>query len=147
TTVSFTIPIQKSTIEIESQKQMATINNINNKIVLIAEDNEMNYLLLQEILSNYNIKLLHAWNGKEAIEIFEREKHIDLILMDLKMPVMDGYQALKKIKEIKPNIPIIAQTAYASDTDKEEISSVGFDDFVTKPINEDKLVQKIKQRI
>ncbi|RLD82323.1 MAG: hypothetical protein DRJ10_05180 [Bacteroidetes bacterium] len=146
TTVFFTIPMQKS-IKTETEKQIITSGDINNKTILIVEDNELNYLLIHEMLSKFSDKLFHAWNGKEAIEIFAKEKQIDLILMDLKMPVMDGYEALKKIKEISPNIPIIAQTAYASDTDKEEIKSAGFDDYITKPINEDKLVKMLKQRI
>jgi len=146
TTVFFTIPIEQS-INKEIEKQTITTGEINNKIILIAEDNELNYLLVREIFFNYNIKLLRAWNGKEAVEIFTQEKRMDLILMDLKMPIMDGYEALKQIKSINPQIPVIAQTAYASDTDLEEIKSAGFDAFITKPISEDKLVQMIKQRL
>ncbi|RLD73174.1 MAG: histidine kinase, partial [Bacteroidetes bacterium] len=146
TTVLFTIPVKES-VKKEAEKQIVATGDINNKTILIAEDNELNFILISEILFSFNIKLLHAWNGKDAVEIFMQQKQIDLILMDLKMPVMDGYEALKKIKSINPNIPIIAQTAYASDTDKEEIKLAGFDDYITKPINEDKLVQMLKQRI
>ena len=146
TTVFFTIPVIES-VNKEAEKQIVITCNINDKTILIAEDNDMNFVLIREILFNYNIKLLHAWNGKEALVLFKKEKHIDLILMDLKMPVMDGYEALKQIRSINPKIPVIAQTAYASDTDKEEIMSAGFNDYITKPINEYKLVQMLKLRI
>ena len=146
TTVSFTIPLEKSTVK-ETKKEISVIGDIDNKIILIAEDNEFNYLLLEGILSKYNLKILHAWNGKEAINIFKQEKQIDLILMDLKMPLINGYEALKEIRKIDSKIPIIAQTAYASVSDKETIRLANFNDFIAKPINSEKLVQIIKENI
>ncbi len=105
--------------------------------VLIAEDEEINYLFLETLIENQLGKeyiILHAKNGKEAVEIC-RNKDISIVLMDLKMPVMDGYDATKEIKKIKPYIHIIAQTAYSSNIDREKALSVGCDDFISKPIS------------
>ena len=146
TSVFFTLPAAKGEKE-EPKAQTALNASIKNKTVLIVEDDELNYILLQEFLSNYKLKLLHAWNGQEALKLFRQEKHIDLILMDLKMPIMDGYEALKQIRIINPDIIIIAQTAYAAETDKEAIRLAGFDDYISKPINRDKLLEKIKLRV
>jgi len=104
--------------------------------VLIAEDEEVNYLYLEALfeLMDMNIKLLHAKNGQEAVEICKINKSINLVLMDIKMPVMNGYEAAKQIKEFRPDLPIIAQTAYSTTEDKDKAKSVGCDDFISKPI-------------
>ena len=146
TTIFLTIPGIKSNKN-EVVEAVVTAGDIDNRTVLVAEDNEMNYILLEEILSSYSLKLLHARNGEEAISIFKAEKSIDLILMDLKMPVMDGYEALKKIKQINSDVPIIAHTAFTSDADKEEIGIAGFNGFVPKPTKENVLMQIIKQSL
>jgi len=110
--------------------------------ILIAEDEEVNYLYIEvlfenEIEGNYN--LIHAKNGKEAIEICTLNNHIDLVLMDIKMPIMNGHEATIKIKEKLPNLPIIAQTAYSTETDKQMALKHGCDDFISKPINKENL--------
>ena len=110
--------------------------------VLVAEDEEYNFLLIEEVLSDFKLKLIHAKNGKETVEIFQSEPQIDLILMDIKMPIMDGHEAAQIIKSLKANFPIIAQSAYALD---HEISKYegAFDDYITKPIDEEELRQKV----
>lgn len=110
--------------------------------VLIAEDNESNYILYENMLSG-NYELYHAWNGEEAVELFE-ECNPDVILMDINMPKMDGYEATAEIKRINPDIPIIAVTAYAFATDKERMLESGFNGYVSKPINLTKLKEEIK---
>lgn len=106
--------------------------NVKHKI-LVAEDDPTSMLLLNSLLSTHNLMVYKATNGKEAIEIFEENPDIDLILMDIKMPVMDGFQAAKLIKQSHPGTPIIAQSAFALTHEKEQFSSV-FDDYLTKPI-------------
>ena len=117
--------------------------NTNSKVILIVEDDETSFLLLQAYLASRNYKLLYATNGKEAIDLFKDHPEIDLILMDLKMPVLDGYLATKQIREFDSKIPIIAQTAYALSGDSEKALQAGCDDYVTKPLSKNDLLSKI----
>ncbi len=110
-----------------------------NKTILIAEDEESNFKFLEILLSNKGINLLRAENGYEAIEICKEHKQIDLILMDIKMPGMSGLEATMKIKQIKPEIPIIIQTAYAMQNDEKECIEAGCDDYIAKPIKKEKM--------
>ncbi len=104
-----------------------------NAKVLVAEDYEINRILIEEILNKYDIKPDFAANGKEAVEM-ALNKDYDIIFMDVLMPEMDGIEATKKIKAIKPNLPIIALTAHALKSIKEEVLSAGMNDYITKPI-------------
>jgi len=112
-------------------------NNKAQFVLLIVEDEEVNYLFLETLLLD-SIKLdcilIHAKNGKEAVDICKNNGAIDFILMDIKMPIMNGYEATKLIKEFNPTIPIIAQTAYSTSEDKAKAISAGCNDFVSKPI-------------
>lgn len=87
-------------------------------------------------------ELTHAWNGEEAVELFPKCKP-DVILMDINMPKMDGYEASNEIKRIDPSVPIIAVTAYAFATDKERMLESGFNGYVSKPINLTRLNEEI----
>ncbi len=109
--------------------------------ILIVEDEEINYLYLQVLLERLDTKhtILHAKNGKEAVDMCQKEPEIEFVLMDIKMPVMNGYEATKHIKSMKPNLPIIAQTAYSTREDKEKAKQAGCDDFISKPIREEVL--------
>ncbi|NMC99056.1 MAG: response regulator [Bacteroidales bacterium] len=92
--------------------------------------------------------MIHASNGKKAVELFiQHRDEIDLVLMDIQMPIMDGFTATQKIKEIQPQIPIIAQTAYAYSTEIELSRKAGCSDYIVKPIQQDILIQKINQFI
>lgn len=126
-----------------------TVEKLEEKTILIAEDEEVNYLYLETILEKndlFNFKIIHAKNGYEAVELCSRtNEKIDLILMDIKMPVMDGYEAIAKIKELKPDMPIIAQTAYSHETDKQKALNCGFDGFIVKPIKKDTLSKILAQ--
>ena len=117
--------------------------------ILVAEDEEVNFLyieaLLQESIDNYRI--IHAKNGMEAVDLCLINKDIDLILMDIKMPIMNGLEATKKIKQKFPNLPIIAQTAYSSQSDKNLTIKYGCDGFITKPLNKEKLFQLINDHL
>ena len=110
--------------------------------ILIVEDEEVNYLYLETLIENiieFNSKILHAKNGKEAIEICKFNSKINIVLMDLKMPIMNGFDATKLIKELRSDLPIIAQTAYTTNEDKEKAFTAGCDDFISKPISEETL--------
>jgi PAS domain S-box-containing protein len=119
-----------------------------NYTILVAEDEEVNYLYIEvlfedEIEGNYN--LIHAKNGQEAVAICTANKNIDLVLMDIKMPIMNGHEATEKIKEIFPNLPIIVQTAYSTESDKQLALKHGCNDFISKPINKEKLFEIINK--
>lgn len=124
----------------------SNINLENLHTILIAEDNNINYLLLEEIFSSIDIKINRATNGIEAIEIC-KSTQIDLVLMDIKMPKMDGYEASRRIKEFKPDLKIIAQTAYSSEEDRKKAYACGICDFISKPINQELLFSKINEQL
>ncbi len=100
---------------------------------LIAEDEDSNYLLLKTILQKH-VNLVRAKTGKEALQLF-KEKKVDLIMLDIKMPEMTGIEALKEIRKLSDDIPVIMQSAYVFDSDMEAARSAGASDFITKPIN------------
>lgn len=112
--------------------------------ILIAEDEDINFLFLETLLQPMNWKLIRAKNGQEAVDIARSDASIRLILMDIRMPVMDGFQAAITIKEFRPNLPILAQTAYANDSEIEKYRSI-FDDYITKPLRIELLKQKISK--
>lgn len=115
--------------------------------ILIVEDYLVNFLFIDAIFSDYGYTILHATNGVEAIELCKSYENIDIILMDIKMPVMDGYEAAKQIRIIRPNIPIVAQTAFAMLEDKEKIEQSGFDGYITKPIRRNELIEMVQKTI
>ena len=118
--------------------------NLKNKTILIADDDIKNVFVMTSALENFNVKILDAQNGKEALSILKKEK-VDLVLMDIMMPVMDGYQAMREIRntdEIK-NIPIIALTAKALSGDREKCLEAGADDYISKPIDYDGMINII----
>ncbi len=89
--------------------------------------------------------ILHAYNGKEAIEICKNNTDIDIVIMDLKMPEMTGFEATEIIKKMYPNLPVIAQTGFTTKEDREKALSAGCDDFITKPIKEDLFIELINK--
>jgi CheY-like chemotaxis protein len=102
--------------------------------ILIAEDVESNFLYIKAVLSKLNATIFWAKNGLEAIEICNNEPTIDLVLMDLQMPEMNGYEATRILKKKYPNLPIVAQTAFAMSDDREKALDSGCDDYLAKPI-------------
>lgn len=109
--------------------------------VLIAEDNPSNYMLFESILKK-DYHLLHAWNGKEAVQMFKKyQPH--LVLMDINMPELNGYEAVQEIRKLSSTVPVIAVTAYAYASDEEKIMASGFDAYTAKPINANLLKSKI----
>jgi signal transduction histidine kinase/CheY-like chemotaxis protein len=112
-------------------------------IILVAEDEDVNWFYLNQVLQKYNYKSIRAENGQRAVELCRERNEISLVLMDIKMPVMNGFEALMKIKKEKPQLPVIAQTAYALPHDIEKLKAE-FDDYITKPINKELLIKKIE---
>jgi PAS domain S-box-containing protein len=116
--------------------------NINweGKTILIAEDMMQNYLLLEALLKRSSVRLLHALNGQIAVDIVRSEPDIDLILMDIQLPLKTGYEALKEILEIRPDIPVMSYTAFALPHEREKSLTAGFVDFIPKPIKAETLI-------
>ena len=115
------------------------------KRILVAEDNDSNYMLMTYILKSH-YEIFRAKNGVEAVEKAKAEAP-DLILMDIKMPVMDGLEATRLIKAAQPELPVVALTANAFDSDRHAAFDAGCDDFLAKPVNADKCIQTIAKYI
>lgn len=122
-----------------------TMENIylKSKKILIVEDDVSSRLYLNKILEKTGALLLSACDGKEAIEAAAENPDIDIILMDIQLPVVDGYGAARKIREFRKDIIIIAQTAYSLLGDREKIIASGFDDYIVKPIFPQQLIEKL----
>ncbi len=113
------------------------------KKILIAEDNDSNFILMTYILKKY-YAYERAKNGKEAVDLVEKNTY-DMVLMDIKMPIMDGLEATKAIKKIRPEIPIIALTANAFDSDRQLAMEAGCIDFLSKPVSSDLCIKTIRK--
>lgn len=144
----FTIPLlyDKTTIRNDDIKEI--LNNYesnSDKTILIAEDDNINFLLLKKILELKSYTVIRAVNGQEAVTICSTNPAIDLVFMDIKMPIMDGYTAFGKIKVFLPNLPVIAQTAHSSSEDKERVLQAGFTDYITKPLDKEKIFELLNK--
>ena len=115
--------------------------------ILIVEDDPTSTLLLQRNLKGQNLTILCAENGWEAVELVEHHPEINLVLMDIKMPVMNGYEATRLIKEQRPDLPVIAQSAFTSNEEREKARKAGCDSFITKPINKTELLELITKQL
>ena len=132
----FTLPYKPAVKEDKKQmsKDIQPVSIERNKLtILVAEDNASNYKLFESILK-YDYHLIHAWDGMEAVEMF-REHNPQIVLMDINMPVMDGYEATREIRKYSAKIPIIAVTAFAYASDEQKVMESGFDGYMPKPIN------------
>ena len=148
----FTIPYKPGILEGNNQnptpeKPAAIAYNWENKNILVAEDEKVNFFYLQEIIKNTRANIIHAHNGAEAIEYCKTDHSIDLVLMDIKMPDISGYIATSEIKKIRRSLPIIAQTAYALEEEKNLCFASGCDAYMSKPIDRIKLLHLINEFI
>ncbi|HMK06921.1 MAG TPA: ATP-binding protein, partial [Flavobacterium sp.] len=147
---TFTIPLVYADVQKILVRPMNTVEvskGDEDGTILIAEDDNINFLLLQKIMQSSNYKIIRAVNGQEAVDICISNPNIDLVLMDIKMPVMNGFEALEKIKVIRPDLIIVAQTAYASRDDEDKIKEAGFYGYITKPINREQLLSLIQKML
>lgn len=146
----FTIPIEgqhadDETIEEGKNEISLKKSNFDLKTILIVEDDEPSYKYLKIVLQNSGMNPIWADSGLKAIEHCRNNGDIDLVLMDINMPEMNGHEATRVIKKSNPGMPIIAQTAFAIAGDKQKILQAGCDDYISKPINKKELLQKIKK--
>lgn len=134
-TFNFTLPI----VNIDADTQLEVGNSLvnkkwNEKTIMIVEDDMASFQLLNEFLEIVNCNVIHASNGNDALANLKVSKCIDLVLLDIQLPIMDGYQVARSIREFNPTIPIIAQTAHALGNDKVKCMEAGCDDYLSKPI-------------
>ena len=148
TTISFSLPFKKgSKLDLIDYKISTQENSLLNGIkVVVADDNEMNRLVAKTILENHNVQIIEAANGQEALNYIINNKP-DVVLMDIQMPILNGYEATKKIRNAGFNFPIIALTANAIKGEKEKCLEAGMDDFITKPFNEEEFINCIVRNI
>ncbi len=146
TTFYFSIPYKVSITNVVIDKLVqVNENGFENYTILIVEDDLINLMYLKELFEPYHINILEVNTGKEAVLMVKNNPKIDIILMDIQLPEMDGYEATKHIKLINSNIPVIIQTAYAFESDKQKSISAGCDGYISKPIDAEKLFDLIRR--
>jgi CheY-like chemotaxis protein len=149
TTVYFTVPYQKSkttTIStvIDRKPKEENVNTIEST-VLVAEDEEYNMLYVKELFNNTKIKIIEASDGEQAVKLALENPAVQLVLMDIKMPKLNGVEAMKEIKKVRPQLPIVVLSAFAMESDRELSLQKGFDAYLSKPIDKKKLFALISQ--
>jgi signal transduction histidine kinase/CheY-like chemotaxis protein len=149
-TFMFTLPFKKGSKTIlkhEPENNSDMDYNWSNKVILVAEDVYINFRLIQSALKKTDATLIWAQNGQEAVDECKKDQQIDLVLMDIRMPVMDGYEATKQIRKLLPDLPVIAQTSYAMDGDEAQCRAAGCVDYIAKPFNMPDLYRLIAKHI
>jgi signal transduction histidine kinase/CheY-like chemotaxis protein len=148
-TFYFTLPYTEVPENTAKQEHPEDFNlqqyNWKNKVILIVEDEEVNYIFLESVLHDTQAQILYAQNGRQAIELVKSINKIDLILMDIKMPEIDGFEATREIRKFNQTIPIIAQTAFSQKSDVNRCFDAGCNDFISKPIEIELLISKINK--
>jgi len=142
---AFDVPV-KLNVRLQSIKEKTVVSLFTKKLkVLVAEDDEISYLYIKELLAGTDCTLVWAKDGAEAVEISKKSQDFDIVLMDLNMPVLNGYGAAQIIKKLRPEIPVIAITAFPHQLEIEKVSGVIFDSSVIKPVEKDDLLRKISK--
>ncbi|MBN2814043.1 MAG: response regulator, partial [Bacteroidales bacterium] len=143
-TFSFTIPLRRPdhTGVLDQQEFTAEFQHWKGKLILVVEDDDLNYALLFEVLGNYGMMIQRAADGVEALRL-SGELKPDLIIMDIRLPLMNGLDVTRSIRSMGNNVPVIAQTAYAMSEDKKVCLSAGCDDYISKPIHKELLLAKM----
>lgn len=131
--------------EAVTNKEIMPIEVGNEKIILVAEDDNINFILLEKLLKMSNFKVIRAKDGLEAVQICQENHEIDLVFMDIKMPNLNGYEAYAEIRKFNPTIPIVAQTSYSFSEEIERIKDIGFNDYVSKPLDKEKIFGLLKK--
>jgi len=137
------LPLEDNVVNLNDEvSKELLVSDKSKPVILIAEDDDLNYLYLETIVKD-NMQIIHALNGVEAIELCRNHPEIDIVVMDIKMPVMNGIDATIEIKKFRKNLPIIALTAYAQIGDKKRCMDAGCDDYISKPIKKDEFLLKL----
>ncbi len=121
--------------------------NWKNKVILVVEDDQINYNYLDVLLKPTKAAIYHAENGEEAVELCRLFSFFSVVLMDIRLPGMNGLEATRMIKILRKNLPVIAQTAYAADVDRDAAFAAGCNDFIAKPIRANEMLDMIRKHI
>jgi signal transduction histidine kinase/CheY-like chemotaxis protein len=147
-TFYFTLPYDPGEIKMKlpekSEPEVLSVKNASGKAILVVEDNELSSSLMTAVLRNLKYDYYHVTKGEEAVEYVNTNPDTRLILMDMKLPGMDGYEATRQIKKINSNIPVIAQTAFAMSEDMQKALDAGCDDYLSKPIDFKRLKELLR---
>jgi CheY-like chemotaxis protein/anti-sigma regulatory factor (Ser/Thr protein kinase) len=146
TTVFLTLPYSTSTFSSKPKNLTNAIKGEGMPVILIAEDDNSNYLYIKMLLRN-ECKTLRASEGQEAVDLCKKHPEINLVLMDIKMPVMNGIEATRIIKSFRNDLPIIAVTAFAQSGDEFKIKAAGCNEYISKPINKGELLSLIQKHL
>jgi CheY-like chemotaxis protein len=145
-TFYFTLPYKPfKQVELAEQSEEAIAVNLKGKLILLAEDEYANYLYVNDVIEDTGAKLIYAKNGREAVDLFRNNPEIELIIMDIKMPEMDGIAATQTIRGSGAKVPIIALTAYALSGDKERCLEAGCNSYLSKPILRADLLREMEK--
>ena len=135
------------TVNIVPENTLGEMQDWSNKTILVAEDVAANYMLIEAVLKTTRATVIWAQNGRQAVEACLENDRIDLVLMDIRMPEMDGIEATREIKKIRINLPIIAQTAFNYNDEDKMIMEAGCSKVITKPISPQVLLSSITEHI
>jgi len=143
------IPVESSRKKTSDLTEFNELDSVNwkDRVILIAEDEDVNFRFLEAVLEKSQTQILRAKTGREAVELCKNISKIDLVLMDIKMPVMNGFDATVEIKKSRPLLPVIAQTAFSGKDETLKCQQSGCDDIITKPIDIKLLIQKISNQL
>ncbi|NTW23844.1 MAG: response regulator [Lentimicrobium sp.] len=142
----FTIPYEPLSLNNSFVEPANSLSSFEGMKVLVAEDEMLNFTYIEELLLGTGIEIHHALNGKSAVELCQNNSNFDLVLMDIRMPVMNGYEATRLIKELRPGLPVIAQTAYITNEERHKAIEVGFDAFLSKPFLKEELLEVMEKQ-
>ena len=138
-------PVTADEPKVEQIKTSSSTINLSGKTILVAEDVASNYQLISAFLASSDVNIIWAQNGVEAVDIFTKNRNIDIILMDIQMPLMDGLKALEKIRKLDGDVPVIVNTAFYLSDEKERSFAAGCTDYMTKPIKKEELISKLSK--
>ena len=135
--------IHKISVILEDERILYTVR----KKILLADSDTASYFLISELLADYNIRIIHARSGQEAIRLFRQNPFIDMVITEIKLPGLDGFEILKATRAINPFITAIAQTAYVHNNMKQKCLMSGFNEYIPKPIDFDLFVTVLKKYV
>lgn len=146
----FTLPLKKmqANTKLQTLKSSGTHRpDLSDKCILVVEDVDTNYFYISSLLEKMNARVIRAANGRRAVEMCKTDSSINLVLMDIELPVLNGYEATREIKKLRPGLPVIAQTAFAMAGERERSEEAGCDEYLAKPIRKDDLLETISKFI
>lgn len=146
----FTLPLKKiqANTKLQAMKSSGPHRpDLSDKCILVVEDVDTNYFYISSLLEKMNARVIRAANGRRAVEMCKTDSSINLVLMDIELPVLNGYEATREIKKHRPGLPVIAQTAFAMAGERERSEEAGCDEYLAKPIRKDDLIETISRFI